>query len=266
MATTIRGTIVGTTVLFTGQDPTGGSTQSLRLESVAQRLRGRVLHHELDEADRAAGVVVDVQVLDVDPDLPRRRRTAGPARPGGRAPRRRPTPSAAPGPPCLPGIAWVPATPGAASREAPRVRASAPISSSSSRCDVRAGLAHVPARWRQDLAATGPGRRPRSGSRRAPPGPRGQVLGLRLGELPATSDGQQVRQVGGAGHRPVVLGRGEPHGSAPQQPRQRLDQGDRRLARTCTCGVIAHGRPSNSAAVAASGPDRSLPAIGWLPT
>ena len=34
----------------------------------------------------------------------------------------------------------------------------------------------------------------------------------------------------------------------------------------CTCGVTAQGRPSKSAAVAASGPERSLPAIGWLPT
>ena len=31
-------------------------------------------------------------------------------------------------------------------------------------------------------------------------------------------------------------------------------------------GVIAHGRPSNSAADAANGPERSLPASGWLPT
>ena len=29
---------------------------------------------------------------------------------------------------------------------------------------------------------------------------------------------------------------------------------------------IAHGRPLNRSADAASGPDRSLPAIGWLPT
>ena len=34
-----------------------------------QRLSGCVLHHQLDEADRATRVVVDVQVLDVDPDL-----------------------------------------------------------------------------------------------------------------------------------------------------------------------------------------------------
>ena len=33
-----------------------------------------------------------------------------------------------------------------------------------------------------------------------------------------------------------------------------------------SCGVTAHGRPSNSDADAANGPDRSLPAIGWLPT
>ena len=31
-------------------------------------------------------------------------------------------------------------------------------------------------------------------------------------------------------------------------------------------GVMAHGRPSNSVAEAPSGPDRSLPAIGWPPT
>ena len=30
--------------------------------------------------------------------------------------------------------------------------------------------------------------------------------------------------------------------------------------------VTAHGRPSKSVALAASGPERSLPAIGWLPT
>ena len=33
-----------------------------------------------------------------------------------------------------------------------------------------------------------------------------------------------------------------------------------------SCGVTAQGRPSNSEALAARGPDRSLPAIGWLPT
>ena len=32
------------------------------------------------------------------------------------------------------------------------------------------------------------------------------------------------------------------------------------------CGTTAHGRPSNSGAAAARGPERSLPAIGWLPT
>ena len=33
-----------------------------------------------------------------------------------------------------------------------------------------------------------------------------------------------------------------------------------------SCGVTAHGRPSKRLAVAAKGPERSLPAIGWLPT
>ena len=33
-----------------------------------------------------------------------------------------------------------------------------------------------------------------------------------------------------------------------------------------SCGVTAQGRPSKSAAEAAKGPERSLPAIGWLPT
>ena len=31
-------------------------------------------------------------------------------------------------------------------------------------------------------------------------------------------------------------------------------------------GTTAHGRPSKRVALAASGPDRSLPAIGWPPT
>ena len=33
-----------------------------------------------------------------------------------------------------------------------------------------------------------------------------------------------------------------------------------------SCGVTAQGRPSKSDALAANGPERSLPAIGWLPT
>ena len=60
------------------------------LETGPQLLGGCVLHHQLDQADGSARVVVDVQVLDVDPDLARRRRTTGPAPPGGRAPRRTP--------------------------------------------------------------------------------------------------------------------------------------------------------------------------------
>ena len=68
-----------------------------------------------------------------------------------------------------------------------------------------------------------------------------------------------------AGHGPVVLDGGELNRLAPQS---RASASTRWTAsdEERTCGAIAHGRPSNSAAVAASGPDGSLPAIGRLPT
>ena len=44
-------------------------TQSLDSRATPQGLGGGVLDHQLDQADRAARVVVDAQVLDVDPDL-----------------------------------------------------------------------------------------------------------------------------------------------------------------------------------------------------
>ena len=55
------------------------------------------------------------------------------------------------------------------------------------------------------------------------------------------------------------------NGVAPQASARavtRSTAAERRVA----CGATAQGRPSNSTDDAASGPDRSLPAIGWLPT
>ena len=70
----------------------------------------------------------------------------------------------------------------------------------------------------------------------------------------------------GPGDRGVVLDRAQPHRYGAAQPGERLDELDGVRARTSSCGVTAQGRPSNSAALAASGPERSLPAIGWPPT
>ena len=72
--------------------------------------------------------------------------------------------------------------------------------------------------------------------------------------------------MGRARHRPVVLLGGERHRCRTAEPSQLGDQLDRRRRSAASCGVIAHGRPSNSDSLAASGPERSLPAIGWLPT
>ena len=91
------------------------------------------------------------------------------------------------------------------------------------------------------------------------------MLGQRLGQLTGGEHGEQVRQVRRTRHGQVVLHRREAHRLGAAQLGERLDQVDR-PGEECTCGVIAQGRPSNSAAVAASGPERSLPAIGWLPT
>ena len=71
--------------------PTGGSTQPRDSREPSRCSARASVDDQLDQADRAAGVVVDVDVLDVDARLARRRRTAGPARRGGRARRRRPT-------------------------------------------------------------------------------------------------------------------------------------------------------------------------------
>ena len=52
----------------------------------------------------------------------------------------------------------------------------------------------------------------------------------------------------------------------PHSAHQRADQRHRAAASDGACGVTAQGRPSNRVAEAASGPERSEPAIGWLPT
>ena len=70
----------------------------------------------------------------------------------------------------------------------------------------------------------------------------------------------------GAGDGPVVLLRAEPDRYGAAQPRPAPRPARPPPGRTSSCGVTAHGRPSKSAALAASGPERSLPAIGCPPT
>ena len=92
-----------------------------------------------------------------------------------------------------------------------------------------------------------------------------EVGGGCSGQPPGDQNGQQVGQVRRTGDCLVVLERGHPHRHRPADRCQLLDQ-RHRVARRAGVGVTAHGRPSNSAALAARGPDRSLPAIGWPPT
>ena len=64
-------------------------------------------------------------------------------------------------------------------------------------------------------------------------------------------------------------GRAPPGSAAPvrrRTARTSASTSSTASGREPSCGVTAHGRPSKSAALAASGPERSLPAIGWPPT
>ncbi len=54
-------------------------------------------------------------------------------------------------------------------------------------------------------------------------------------------------------------------GTAPHS-RARASTSSTASGSDVSCGVTAHGRPSKSAALAASGPERSLPAMGCPPT
>ena len=124
-----------------------------------------------------------------------------------------------------------------------------------------------PRSWPRGSAATAPGRPPRRGSRRGRPGPtaRGARRGRRR-EPSGDEHGEQVRQVRGPGDRPVVLLRRR---AAPARRRTAATSASTSATasgRRAACGVTAQGRPSKRAALAASGPERSLPAIGWLPT
>ena len=156
----------------------------------------------------------------------RRRRRAGPARPGGRAPRRTPSAVGRIGPPCLPGIARVPATPRSSS--APQLGALAGADRADQQVELAAHLGEQPEHGRRvagdDLL---PQRRVAGGD----PGDVAdalarecEVVGRRVGEPAGHQHGEQVRQVRGAGHRPVVLLGREPHRHRAAQPRQRLDQ------------------------------------------
>ena len=87
-----------------------------------------------------------------------------------------------------------------------------------------------------------------------------------VGQPAGDQRGQQVRQVGGARHRLVVIVGAEHHRGRAAQLGQCHHQLHGLGVAASSCGVTAHGRPSNSAADAANGPDRSLPAIGWEPT
>ena len=86
-----------------------------------------------------------------------------------------------------------------------------------------------------------------------------------VGELPGDQRGEQVRHVRGAGDGGVVLLGLSRTGTAPQS-RASASTSSTASGAEPSCGVTAQGRPSNSAALAASGPERSLPAIGWPPT
>ena len=96
------------------------------------------------------------------------------------------------------------------------------------------------------------------------PGQR-EVLARRVGEPPGGQGGQQVRQVGRAGDGLVVLLGGERDRRGAAGPASAVTSATA-PGSACSCGVTAHGRPSKSDSLAANGPDRSLPAIGWLPT
>ena len=93
-----------------------------------------------------------------------------------------------------------------------------------------------------------------------------EVVRRGVGQPAGDQGGQQVRHVRGARHGAVVLGGRQQHRSRPAGRGERLDQLDRSHGSAAACGVTAQGRPSNSVALAAERPGRSLPAIGWLPT
>ena len=93
-----------------------------------------------------------------------------------------------------------------------------------------------------------------------------EVLGGGVRQAAGDEDGQQVRQVGRAGDGQVVLLRGQSYDARAGQAGQRLDSGRWRSPDDRSCG---HHRPRagrrRASRLAASGPDRSLPAIGWPP-
>ena len=134
------------------------------------------------------------------------------------------------GPPCLPGMAWVPvdaAGEDLVERRPRRSLASTSISRVEVGLHVAQDLAHRGLVGADDLAphvrvaGRDPGDVAHALARQR------EVLGLGLGELAGGEYGEQVRQVRRAGHRPVVLDRREPHRLGAAQPGQRLDQVDR---------------------------------------
>ena len=234
--------------------------------------------------DRATRVVVDVDVLDVDPDLARRRRRAGPARRGGRAPRRRPTRVGRAGPPCLPGIAA--GAGDAAGQDLAEVGPASPARRP--RSGASRSVAHLAEQRRappsalagHDLLATAPGRRPATRVTSRTPWPdSARCSAGASASRPATSDGEQVRQVGGAGDGPVVLVRAssrtgdraaEPR-PAPRpaptasgaEPRVRASPptgGRRRARRSRPAGRSARCRPSGGRRRSASRSPATRPA------
>ncbi len=134
------------------------------------------------------------------------------------------------GPPCLPGMARVPATPSGedlasarpvAGRRRASIRASSWSRTSASRSSTAVGLADDDLPPERRVARRDPGHVADALAGQ------GQVLGGRVGQPAGDQRGEQVRQVGGPGD-----GRGRaPPGSAaparaPHSRRQRLDQLD----------------------------------------
>ena len=204
-------------------------THSLASRAAAQRLGGCVLHHQLDQPDRAARVVVDVQVLDVDPDLAdvgeQPGQLAGVVGHRDEHRRRRQRRSAVLARDGL----------GAGDAAGQDLRRACSASSLVEHLDEprrgrparRAGSRSRP-RWLARMIWLHMSGSPAAirVTSRTPWPDSDEVLGLGLGELAGGEHGEQVRQVRGAGHRPVVLDRREPHRLGTAQPGQRLDQGD----------------------------------------
>ena len=236
----------------------------------ASRCSARVLvDHQLDQADRASGVVVDVDVLDVDLAGARVGEQPGELagvvghgdeHRAGRADRSAVLAGDRPGA----GDALPRGAP--RRRRGPRRRRRRSAASSWSRTS-RAGRGPLGV-GRPRSGRRAPGRRPatRVTSRTPWPGQR-QVLGGASASRPATSDGEQVRHVRGPGHRPVVLlGRQAHRYGAAQRATSCSTSATASRPRRARAGSPPRAGRRRAPRSRPAGPERSLPAIGWPPT